>query len=134
MPGIGDREELDMTPTKRLVLSAAVLLLAVTALAQDASLVRVNVMVSESSRDRVVIGLATENFQIWEDDITQDIVSMTPGSVDGEYVLAFKSTNTAKDGKWRKLRAKVVSPRGLVVALSVRAQSGYYAPAPSPGN
>jgi hypothetical protein len=131
---VGTERKFDMT-TKRLALIAAVLLLAVTALAQDASLVRVNVMVTESSKDRAVRGLAKDNFQLWEDEVAQGIVSMTPGSVDGEYVLAFKSTNTAKDGTWRKLRAKVVSPKGLDetrVAFSVRFQSGYYAP--SPGN
>jgi hypothetical protein len=84
-----------------------------------------------------VRGLAKENFQIWEDGVAQDIVSMTPGSVDGEYVLAFKSTNTAKDGTWRKLRAKVDAGKGLDgigVSFSVRFQQGYYAPGPVPGN
>ena len=44
-----------------------------------------------------------------------------------QYVIGYKSTNEAKDGKWRKLRLKVNPPKGLP-RLSVRAKSGYYAP------
>jgi len=126
-----------MRTTIRLVLGAAILLVAMTALAQDASLVRVNVLVTETSRDRAVRGLAKENFQIWEDAVAQTIVSVTEGTTAGEYVIAYKSTNEAKDGKWRKLRAKVDAGKGLDgigVAFSVLFQQGYFAPGPVPGN
>lgn len=94
---------------------------------QDASLVRMDVVVTEA-RDRKVVGLEKENFQIWEDMVAQEILSMTPGSVPGEYILSFRSTNTAKDGTWRRLRAKVVPPKGLNVAFSVLFRNGYFAP------
>ena len=44
-----------------------------------------------------------------------------------QYVIGFESTNTNKDGKFRKLRVKVNPPEGMS-KLSVRARDGYYAP------
>lgn len=44
----------------------------------------------------------------------------------GQYTLGFISTNTATDGKWRRLKVRVVKP-GLDGAR-VRARKGYYAP------
>jgi hypothetical protein len=82
-----------------------------------------------------VVGLEKENFQIWEDNVVQEIASVTPGGAGGEYVLAYKSTNSAKDGKWRDLQVKIVSSKGAAVSnvsLNVHFKSGYYAP--SPGN
>jgi Ca-activated chloride channel homolog len=40
-------------------------------------------------------------------------------------MLGYRSTNEAKDGKWRKIRLKVNSPKGLPT-LSVRGKNGYY--------
>ena len=126
-----------MNRTIRLQSIAAVLALVSIAsltnitLAQNTDQVQVNVVVTESSRDRKVNGLAKENFQIWEDDVAQEILSFTAGSEAGEYVLTFKSTNSAKDGKWRKLRAKLIPPRsldGTPVTFTVLFKQGYYAP------
>jgi Ca-activated chloride channel family protein len=48
-----------------------------------------------------------------------------------QYVVGFESTNTNKDGKYRKLRVKVNPPAGMG-RLYTRAREGYYAPsAPS---
>jgi Ca-activated chloride channel family protein len=44
-----------------------------------------------------------------------------------EYVLGYKSSNTAKDGKWRKIRVKL-SLRPDIQWSSVRFKTGYYAP------
>ena len=44
-----------------------------------------------------------------------------------QYVIGFESTNTSKDGKFRKLRVKVNPPEGIS-KLSVRARDGYYGP------
>jgi len=44
-----------------------------------------------------------------------------------QYVIGFESTNTNKDGKFRKLRVKVNPPDGLS-KLSVRSRDGYYGP------
>ena len=43
------------------------------------------------------------------------------------YFLGFKSTNTAKDGKWRKLTVKVNPPAGLS-KLKVNARDRYFVP------
>jgi Ca-activated chloride channel family protein len=44
-----------------------------------------------------------------------------------QYVVGYKSSNAAKDGKWRKIRLKVNPPKGIS-HLSIRSKSGYYAP------
>jgi Ca-activated chloride channel family protein len=44
-----------------------------------------------------------------------------------QYVLGYRSLNHADDGKWRKIRIKVNTPKGSP-RLSVRAKTGYYAP------
>jgi Ca-activated chloride channel family protein len=44
-----------------------------------------------------------------------------------QYVIGFESTNTNKDGKFRKLRVKVNPPTGMS-KLATRSRDGYYAP------
>jgi Ca-activated chloride channel family protein len=44
-----------------------------------------------------------------------------------QYILGFTSTNTAKDGKWRKLAVKVNPPAELT-KLKVTARQRYYVP------
>lgn len=44
-----------------------------------------------------------------------------------QYVLAYRSSNRAPDGKWRKIRLDLRAPRGLP-PLQVFARRGYYAP------
>lgn len=44
-----------------------------------------------------------------------------------QYVIGYHSQNHSTDGKWRKIRIKMNSPKGMP-RLSVRAKSGYYAP------
>lgn len=43
-----------------------------------------------------------------------------------QYVLGYIPSNTAPDGKWRKLRVKVTPPKGMS-RLNVRSRTGYYA-------
>src|SRR5438105_4634531 len=43
-----------------------------------------------------------------------------------QYVIGYESTNRDKDGKFRKLRAKVTPPPGMT-RLNVRARNGYFA-------
>jgi VWFA-related protein len=43
-----------------------------------------------------------------------------------QYVIGYESTNTNKDGKFRKVRFRVAAPPGLG-KLSVRTREGYYA-------
>ena len=44
-----------------------------------------------------------------------------------QYVLGYRPTNKARDGKWRKLKVKLIAPKGLP-PLNVHAKTGYYAP------
>ncbi len=44
-----------------------------------------------------------------------------------QYVLGYRPKNPAKDGRWRKIKVKLVPPKGLP-PLTVYAKTGYYAP------
>jgi Ca-activated chloride channel family protein len=44
-----------------------------------------------------------------------------------QYVLGYRPTNPARDGKWRKIKVKLIPPKGLP-PLHVYAKTGYYAP------
>jgi Ca-activated chloride channel family protein len=45
-----------------------------------------------------------------------------------QYVLGYKPNHIARDGKWRKIKVKLLPPKGLP-PLKVYARTGYYAPA-----
>jgi Ca-activated chloride channel homolog len=47
-----------------------------------------------------------------------------------QYVIGYESTNTNKDGKFRKVRVKVAPPEGML-KMSVRTRDGYFAPSTS---
>lgn len=63
------------------------------------------------------------------DDITEmgDIAEKISAELRNEYVLGYKPDDNKKDGKWRKLKVKLVPPAGLP-QLTVHARTGYYAP------
>jgi len=44
-----------------------------------------------------------------------------------QYVLGYRPRNPARDGKWRKIKVKLIPPKGLP-PLRVYAKTGYYAP------
>ena len=44
-----------------------------------------------------------------------------------QYVIGYRPSNVARDGKWRKLKVKLLAPKGLPM-LNVHAKTGYYAP------
>ncbi|HKD85572.1 MAG TPA: VWA domain-containing protein [Terriglobales bacterium] len=44
-----------------------------------------------------------------------------------QYVLGYRPTNPARDGKWRKIKVRLNPPKGLP-PLHVYAKTGYYAP------
>ena len=44
-----------------------------------------------------------------------------------QYVIGYRPKNRAHDGKWRKIRVKLIPPKGLP-PLRVYAKTGYYAP------
>jgi len=45
-----------------------------------------------------------------------------------QYVLGYRSNNPTHDGRWRKIKVKLLPPKGLP-QLTVYAKTGYYAPA-----
>src|SRR2546423_5330290 len=45
-----------------------------------------------------------------------------------QYVLGYRPTKIMRDGKWRKIKVKLMPPKGLP-PLRVYARTGYYAPA-----
>ena len=59
------------------------------------------------------------------DDLEQ-ICAQISLELKSQYVLGYVPSNTAADGKWRKLRVKVNPPSGMS-HLNVRARAGYYA-------
>ena len=57
-----------------------------------------------------------------------DICKKIAAELKNQYVIGYRSTNTAKDGAWRKIRVKVATPKGKDIAsLGVRFKQGYYA-------
>ena len=44
-----------------------------------------------------------------------------------QYILGYRPKNPVRDGKWRKIRVKLLPPKGLP-PLKVYAKTGYYAP------
>ena len=44
-----------------------------------------------------------------------------------QYVIGYRPKNSLHDGKWRKIKVKLIPPRGLP-PLKVYAKTGYYAP------
>jgi len=44
-----------------------------------------------------------------------------------QYVLGYRPTNRTKDGRWRKIRVKLIPPKGLP-HMNVYSKTGYYAP------
>ena len=58
-----------------------------------------------------------------------DICKRISAELKNQYVIGYFSTNTAKDGTFRKLKVKVVTPKGKSIPeLGVRHRPGYYSP------
>jgi Ca-activated chloride channel homolog len=56
-----------------------------------------------------------------------DIAGNIGTELRNQYVLGYKPSDARHDGAWRKIKVKLVQPRGLP-PLSVYAKTGYYAP------
>lgn len=63
------------------------------------------------------------------DDVSEmaDIATRISSELRNEYVLGYKTDNAKLDGKWRKIKVKLLPPPGLP-QLAVHARNGYYAP------
>jgi Ca-activated chloride channel family protein len=60
------------------------------------------------------------------DDLA-DVCEKIALEIKSQYVVGYESTNTNKDGKFRKVRIRVTPPAGIG-KVSVRTREGYYAP------
>jgi VWFA-related protein len=59
-----------------------------------------------------------------------DICRKIAAELKNQYVIGYRSTNSAKDGAWRRIKVAVNVAKGPYgTALNVRAKQGYYAPA-----
>ena len=56
-----------------------------------------------------------------------DIATKISMELRNQYVLGYRPSDRARDGKWRKIKVKLHPPKGLP-PLSVAAKSGYFAP------
>jgi Ca-activated chloride channel family protein len=57
-----------------------------------------------------------------------DVATKIGVELRNQYVLGYKPNKIIRDGKWRKIRVKLLPPKGLP-PLRVYARTGYYAPA-----
>jgi len=56
-----------------------------------------------------------------------DVATKIGVELRNQYVLGYRPTKNARDGKWRKIKVKLLPPKGLP-PLRVYARTGYYAP------
>ncbi|HKT88653.1 MAG TPA: VWA domain-containing protein [Candidatus Sulfotelmatobacter sp.] len=57
-----------------------------------------------------------------------DVATKIGVELRNQYVLGYRPTKAVRDGKWRKIKVKLLPPKGLP-PLRVYARTGYYAPA-----
>ena len=57
-----------------------------------------------------------------------DVATKIGVELRNQYVLGYRPTKVTRDGKWRKIKVKLLPPKGLP-PLRVYARTGYYAPA-----
>jgi Ca-activated chloride channel family protein len=56
-----------------------------------------------------------------------DVATKIGMELRNQYILGYKPSNKAADGRWRKIKVKVHPPRGLP-PLNVFARTGYFGP------
>jgi Ca-activated chloride channel homolog len=66
-------------------------------------------------------------YQVNDIDEMGDIAEKISTELRNQYVIGYRPSELARDGKWRKVKVKITPPPGLP-PLSVYARSGYYAP------
>jgi Ca-activated chloride channel family protein len=66
-------------------------------------------------------------FRVDDPNELSDVATKIGVELRNQYVLGYRPTNAARDGKWRKIKVKLVPPKGLP-PLTVHAKTGYYAP------
>ena len=58
-------------------------------------------------------------------DLT-DVAAKIGIELRNQYLLGYRPTTSVRDGKWHKMRVKIIPPKGLP-PLRVYARTGYYA-------
>jgi Ca-activated chloride channel homolog len=66
-------------------------------------------------------------FRVEDPNELADVATKIGVELRNQYVLGYRPTNAARDGKWHKIKVKLVPPKGLP-PLTVHAKTGYYAP------
>lgn len=66
-------------------------------------------------------------FRVDDPNELTDVATKIGVELRNQYVLGYRPTNGAHDGKWRKVKVKLVPPKGLP-PLTVHAKTGYYSP------
>ena len=65
-------------------------------------------------------------FRVDDPNELTDVATKIGVELRNQYVLGYRPNNAARDGKWRKIKVKLVPPKGLP-PLTVHAKTGYYA-------
>ena len=58
-------------------------------------------------------------------NVLPDICAQIGTDLKHQYVLGYRPSNLSRDGRWRKIRVKMNTPKGTST-LHVRAKTGYY--------
>ena len=66
-------------------------------------------------------------FSVSDVDELPDIAQKISMDLRNQYVIGYRPSDLVRNGKWRKVRVKILPPPGLP-PLTVYARSGYYAP------
>ena len=66
-------------------------------------------------------------FKVDDIDELGDIAEKISTELRNQYVIGYRPQDLSRDGKWRKVKVKLVPPQGLP-PLTVHARTGYYAP------
>lgn len=67
------------------------------------------------------------SFAVQNIDDLPDVATKISIELRNQYVIGYRPQNRARDGRWRKIRVRLVAPPGLP-PLNVYAKTGYYAP------
>ncbi len=66
-------------------------------------------------------------FSVDDPNELPDIAEKISIELRNQYVLGYKPSNLVRDGRWRRIKVKLIPPKGLP-PLQVYARTGYYAP------
>jgi Ca-activated chloride channel homolog len=103
----------------------------------DVQIYSIGIFTSGASQPEEVLGpgLLTEisdvtggrMFTLNNTNELSDVATKIGIELRNQYVLGYRPSNKAKDGHWRKIKVKLIPPKGLP-HLNVYSKTGYYAP------